>query len=230
MTELELYDASANAMLGLRLSQAIFTYELRDRDTTLRVFIHRKELPVSTNYSDAPFVFVFRLKPANEVVVSSVFHVASKEPEDKPPRAEPKRKRAPSNKLPFFAQATGDEAEINDILAGRIAVVPAPVVVTPVMPIAADADAFAVLFAAEDVAEAPLKKAKAVASDAAAASGVDAPASPATSCGSGDSLSPDWLDRMLSGGDVELAELPMAELDEAMLMESLLAFEEDVEV
>ncbi len=113
LRELEQYDPATGRMLGLRMSQAMFAFDFRSASSTLVVRMHRKELPVSTNFGDAPFVLTLLLKPVGELVVSSSFHVASKEAPVKAPRPPPKRQRPPSSKLPTVAPAAGDELLIS---------------------------------------------------------------------------------------------------------------------
>lgn len=112
--ELETFDEATGKMQGLRLSQPIFVFELQG--ASLLVKLHRKELPVSTNFGGAPFVLAVLLKPVGELVTSSAFVVASKETAPKPPRGPLKRERAPSNKLPVVAPAVGEEAVVNAML------------------------------------------------------------------------------------------------------------------
>ena len=112
LRELEEYDPATNTMMGMRLSQAMFDYDLRPQSNVLVVNMHRKELPVSTNYGGAPFCLVILFTPTADTVVSSPFLVASKECPPKAPRPAPKRIRAPSVRLPVRAPAAGPEATI----------------------------------------------------------------------------------------------------------------------
>lgn len=118
LAELESYDATSGRMLGLRLSQKSFSYDFRPASGELCVFVHRKELPVSTSFGDAPMVFVFFLSPVSEMVVTSAFTIASKERAGKCERPVPKRIRGPPPRRPFAAPAHGVEAEINARLQG----------------------------------------------------------------------------------------------------------------
>jgi hypothetical protein len=113
LRELEVYDAESKRLLGLRLSQSMFDFDFRPGTGVLTIHVHRKELPVSANFGDAPFVFTVRLKASDELVVSSIIHIASKEPVNRTPRPPPKRVRAPSVRVPVPAPAVGDEAAIN---------------------------------------------------------------------------------------------------------------------
>lgn len=114
LRELEVYDTESKRLLGLRLSQSMFDFDFRPGSGLLAIHVHRKELPVSANFGDAPFVFTVRLKASDELVVSSIFHIASKEPVNRAPRPPPKRVRAPSVRVPIPAPAAGEEAEINN--------------------------------------------------------------------------------------------------------------------
>lgn len=136
LRELEQYDAASGSMLGLRMSQAMFAFDLRSASGTLVVRMHRKELPVSTNFGDAPFVLTILLKPVGELVVSSPFHVASKEAPARAPRPPPKRQRPPSSKLPVVALASGEELIVSQMCKTlkRLRSVPAVAVASTASP------------------------------------------------------------------------------------------------
>lgn len=98
---IEQYDEDAAAMMTLTLPPLCFMYSLDATPRSvasggagggvLHVAVHRKYLPVSKSYGNAPFCFVFVLAvppaagggggvPAAEVVVTSPFLSSSKEP------------------------------------------------------------------------------------------------------------------------------------------------------
>ena len=115
--EVESYDKTTCRMQGLRMAQANFVFALQPESATLRIHMHRKELPVSTSFGGAPFVLAVLLKPVGEVVVSTPFFVASKSSAaPKPTRGPPKRLRTPSDKIPTFSAAAGDEDTVNAML------------------------------------------------------------------------------------------------------------------
>jgi hypothetical protein len=102
-------------MKGLRLTSMMFDYELQDNGV-LNVYVHRKELPVSNCYGGSPFVliFYFPLVPAEPLVVTNSFVVASKRPPAvRGSKRQPKRIRGPSPRQPLAADAAGVEAEVN---------------------------------------------------------------------------------------------------------------------
>lgn len=118
--ELEVFDVPAQAMLGLRLPQATFEYnfEVVSGVATMEIAVHRKELPVSKAFGDAPMRFWFFVKPVGELVMTNIFSVASKMPTpSRQPRAPPRRPRAPPPRRPFPGPPSGDEALINTMLA-----------------------------------------------------------------------------------------------------------------
>lgn len=156
LRELERFDAASGKMLGVRMSQSIFAFDFRTSSSTLTIQLHRKELPVSTNYGDAPFVLSVLLKPCGEVVVSSPFVVASKEAPPRDPRPPPKRVRAPSARLPTLAPALGDEALITQhckaLKRGRVGAAPGDASPVKAGAAPAPAPAAAVPAAADDLA------------------------------------------------------------------------------
>lgn len=128
--ELEVYCPATERMLGMRLSQLSLTYKLRASDM-LDVLIHRKELPVSTNFGNAKFVFVFLVKPTRELVVTAPFTVSSKQLARKPYRP-PKRIRGPPSRQPAVAPPCGDELYISTALQKASASASASAASTPV--------------------------------------------------------------------------------------------------
>ena len=88
--DLEKYDAERKCMVKVRLSQDMFYYEM-DGPRTLRVHMHRKELPVSGVFGGAPFILVLYLRGAEEVVVSDAFMIGAKQ-------MEPERLAAAANR------------------------------------------------------------------------------------------------------------------------------------
>lgn len=116
--ELEVY--LDGEMVGLRIPQR--TYELVLEGDLLHVRVHRKELPVSKTFGNAPFVFCVYIDGASypELLVSECFRVQSKQPKTtaaaKPP---PKRVRPPPPCRPFPAVATGCEAIVNAMMEAR---------------------------------------------------------------------------------------------------------------
>lgn len=152
LRDLEEYDPATRTLLGLRLSQTMFEYDLRASSSVLIVHLHRKELPVSTNFGNSPFRLVVLLKPNGEAVVSSPFHVCSKEAPARAPRPPPKRQRAPSSRIPTRGPAVGDEALVSSQLkalkrvcvsAGSPEPEPLPALpATPTKPLSLDALSF----------------------------------------------------------------------------------------
>lgn len=81
------------------------------------VQVHRKYLPASKAHSNAPFKFVWFLHPVREVVCSSAFLVASKQPQQASPKPAPKRQRPPSSKKPCTALPDATDALIDHHLS-----------------------------------------------------------------------------------------------------------------
>lgn len=120
--EVEVFDEDTASYLGLRLPQATFEYSLTKRGV-LEIRVHRKELPVSIAHSFSPFKLVFAVGkpsagPPVELIETSPFMIASKEPKPRPARPPPKRVRAPPPRRPVAAPAVGREAEITQLLSG----------------------------------------------------------------------------------------------------------------
>lgn len=77
---------------------------------------------MSKTFGNTPFILAVYLATTTsspELLLSSPFKVHSKQPKSDVPKAAPKRQRAPPPCRPFPAPATGAEARINSLLAGR---------------------------------------------------------------------------------------------------------------
>ncbi len=118
--EIEAYSERRGKMVGMRVSQAAFKVRLERR--TVVIEAHRKELPVSSMFGGAPFVFVFLIAATGEIVTTTPFITLSKTPrvpaEDRRP---PKRIRGPPPRRPTFSDAVGAEAEVNRKIRGNAA-------------------------------------------------------------------------------------------------------------
>lgn len=119
LTELSAFDDKTHTMQGVRLPQQTFVFDFHASTSVLVISVHRKELPVSRSFGEAPFVFVFFVKPTEEVVVTSRFIIASKQPpQAKAPKPAPKRVRKPPPRRPTMGPAQDAEAVINALLVG----------------------------------------------------------------------------------------------------------------
>lgn len=121
--ELEVFDEKTGLMLGVRLPQLTFRFELvPGTPAVLEIHVHRKELPVGRAYGEAPFRFYFYLKPVGELVSTSIFMVASKQPPPATkPRRTPKRVRGPPPRRPHPGVAAGAEAQVSAMIARLMA-------------------------------------------------------------------------------------------------------------
>lgn len=102
--------------------------------------------------------FYFFLKPVGELVQTSVFTIASKQPPPPvKPRKAPKRVRGPPPRRPFHAVAEGAEVTLNAMLARTLATAKqAPAVPAALMVVPAPEET-------KDDAQAPLKRVRRVA-------------------------------------------------------------------
>ena len=123
-SELLMFSEEHGCMMGLRVPQRTFKFDLSLADGVLTVRIARKELPVSKSFGGCPFVFVCTLKGAKdtEVVVTKPFKINSKQP--KVARKVAKKPRPPPPCRPFCAPASGPELYLNTVLQPSATVAP----------------------------------------------------------------------------------------------------------